>query len=203
MEKSVLNGVACDLQSLVHTEDKVQIHSNTKKATDLQEKFDAFYIKYESFMYYIANDVLKDNYLAEDAVQIALMNIYKNFQGVGDIDSVTTKHFVITVTKRVAIDLYRQQQKQKLREPFFEDFEGTPGNQETEFLTGDNEVMACIRRLPQKYADALFLKYVQGYRSKEIAEMFGCTPSTIRSHLFRGKKLLRAELKKSGIDIKI
>ena len=170
----------------------------------MQDKFNEFYKKYESFMYYIANDVLKDTHEAEDAVQIAFMNIYRNFHGVGDIDSIETKHFVVTVTRRVAIDIYRKRQKLKERELLFEDFEQNVESKQEEAITeDDSDVTECMEQLPQKYADALVLKYLHGYKSKEIAKMFGCAPGTIRSYLHRGKKLLREELKKRGIDIKV
>ena len=169
----------------------------------MQEKFNKFYQKYENFMFHIANGVLKDNYLAEDAVQTAFINMYKNFQGVDDIDSIQTKHFVITVTKRAAIDIYRRQKRQNMREPSLEEFDEGAEDLQMEFLAENNVVMECINKIPKKYADVLMLKYVNGYRTKEIAEVFGNTPATVRSYIFRGKKLLREELKKNGIDIKI
>ena len=170
----------------------------------MQEKFTKFYKKYESFMYYIANDVLKDSYEAEDAVQIAFMNMYKNFEGIGDIESVETKHFVVTVTRRVAIDFYRRRQRQNGREVSFEEYEKAASVKQAEMvIDDDNEVMECIKRIPSKYADALILRYVQEYKTREVAELLGNTQGTIRSYLFRGKKLLREELKKSGIDIRI
>lgn len=168
----------------------------------MHEKFNEFYRKYENVMYNISYDILKDSYLAEDAVQTAFVNLYKNFQGVGNIEDIKTKHFVVTVTRRAAIDIYRRQQRQKIREFPLGDFERLVKKQEPESPTEDNEVIECIKRIPKIYADTLTLKYIHGYKSKEIAKMFGYAPGTIHSYLFRGKKLLREELKKSGIDIK-
>ena len=74
----------------------------------MHEKFNEFYRKYENFMYYIAYAILKDSYLSEDAVQTAFINMYKSFQGVEDIEDIKTKHFVMTVTRRAAIDIYGQ-----------------------------------------------------------------------------------------------
>lgn len=202
MENGAFDGAACDFHNLVHTEDSIQIYDNTRKITDLHKKFDEFYIEYEGFMYHIAYDVLKDSYLAEDAVQSAFINIYKSFEGVGNIKSAQTKHFVATVTRRAAINIYRQQQKQKEREPSFKDFERTP-MPETGASSENSEVLNCIKRLPQKFADVLILRFVQGYKPREISKMLGCTQGAIRSRLFKGKALLRAELKKNGIHIKI
>lgn len=169
----------------------------------MEEKFNEFYRTYENFMFSLANAVLRDTYLAEDAVQTAFMNIYKKFYKVDDIESIRTRHFVITVTKRAAIDIYRRQRRQNLREPSLEELEESIEDLRVELLSEDSLVMECIERIPKKHADVLMLKYLYGYKTKEIAELFGNSQSTIRSYLYRGKKILREELKKSGFDIRI
>lgn len=169
----------------------------------MREDFSEFYKKYEKLMYNIANDILKDSYEAEDAVQIAFINMYKRFEGLGDIASARTRHFVVTVIRRVAIDIYRKRQKQSMRQAFFEDVGRIDRSVQWDALAGKNEVMECIKKLPKIYADALILKYVQGYASKEIAELFGKPHGTVQARIFKGRKLLREELKKNGIVIKI
>lgn len=174
-----------------------------REITRMHEKFTEFFKRYESFMYRIANNVLKDSYEAEDAVQIAFLKMYNNFQGIGDIESSRTKHFVSLVTRRAAIDLYRRQKRQNSRQASYEGYEKEASTKSEEMILEDNEVMECIERLPPRYADTLLLRYVQGYKTKEIAELLGYAPGTIRCYIFRGKKLLREELKKSGIDISV
>ena len=45
-----------------------------------QEKFDQLYNAYSKLMYYIAFDVLKDEGLAQDAVQDAFVRLLKNIR---------------------------------------------------------------------------------------------------------------------------
>lgn len=54
-------------------------------------KFVTLYEKYRKLMFYIANDILKDTDLAEDAVQEAFFRIAKNFKKVGEISCPQTK----------------------------------------------------------------------------------------------------------------
>ena len=42
-------------------------------------KFSNLYEQYKNLMFYIARDILKDEHLAEDAVQEAFIRIAKNF----------------------------------------------------------------------------------------------------------------------------
>ena len=50
-----------------------------------QEKFDQLYNAYSKLMYYIAFDVLKDESLAQDAVQEAFINISKIARNLRDL----------------------------------------------------------------------------------------------------------------------
>ena len=59
----------------------------------MREDFTDFCKKYENHMYYIANDILKDNDLAEDVVQTVLSNIYKNCQRVIGMESIRENRY--------------------------------------------------------------------------------------------------------------
>lgn len=97
----------------------VLVSDKMREIAEMNEKFTEFFKKYESFMYSIANSVLKDRDKAEDAVQTASIKIYKNFQRIGDIESLRTKYFVLIVTKKAAIDLCHRQKKESGRKAFY------------------------------------------------------------------------------------
>jgi RNA polymerase sigma-70 factor (ECF subfamily) len=67
---------------------------------------------------------------------------------------------------------------------------------------GDGEgaaILAAIRELPETYREALILRLVQGMTGPEIAERMGMTHGSVRVHLHRGIKLLRAALEGLGV----
>ena len=166
----------------------------------MEKKFKRFYKEYTDFMYHIAYNILKDNSATELAVQRAFIRIHKNFRKVRDVESPETKHLALAVTRRTAIDIYRQRQKQKAEGL---SLEKSAHNRQRGDATENDAVVGCIRRLPKKYTDILILKYVLGYRPKEIAELLGVSPRAVRSYLLRGKKLLRDEFKKDGVNVRI
>ena len=51
-----------------------------------------------------------------------------------------------------------------------------------------------MAKLPRRQRTALVLRYYEGFRDAEIAELMGCTPSTVRGHVFRALAALRVEL---------
>ena len=55
----------------------------------------------------------------------------------------------------------------------------------------EDETLSLILSLPPLYSSALYLYYYEGYRTAEIAEMLDEKDATVRSHLKRGRELLR------------
>ena len=76
-----------------------------------QEKFDQLYNAYSKLMYYIAFDVLKDESLAQDAVQEAFINISKSFSKIKEKDCQKLKGFIVVVIRRVAINMYNKRKR--------------------------------------------------------------------------------------------
>lgn len=62
----------------------------------------------------------------------------------------------------------------------------------------DDEVRQAVLDLPDKYKDAVYLFYYEGYKTDEIAQMTGRPPSTIRSYLSEARALLRTTLGGEG-----
>lgn len=62
-----------------------------------------------------------------------------------------------------------------------------------------SEVYYAVQSLPSKYRTAVHLFYYEDMSVKEIAECLSMKEATVKSHLFRGRELLRNELK-GGYD---
>jgi RNA polymerase sigma-70 factor, ECF subfamily len=59
----------------------------------------------------------------------------------------------------------------------------------------DHELMAAIRALPARQAQAIALVLLEDRSVYEAAELLGCSPVTVRTHLHRGRSALAARLK--------
>lgn len=51
-----------------------------------------------------------------------------------------------------------------------------------------------LARLPKRQADAFVLSRIEGLDARQIAEILGCSPRTVRVHLHRALKRLAREL---------
>ena len=58
----------------------------------------------------------------------------------------------------------------------------------------DTPVLHAVQALPEKYRQAIYLRYYEEYEPAEIAELMGCKVSQVSTYLYRGKAKLRTML---------
>ncbi len=62
----------------------------------------------------------------------------------------------------------------------------------------DYETFELIMSLPAKHKIVMTLYYVEGYRSKEIAEIIGISEEAVRKRLQKGREILKYEMEKEN-----
>lgn len=164
-------------------------------------KFEVLYKKYRNLMFAEAKKVLKDNYLAEDAVHDSFVKIINNFEGISSVESKKTKNFVMVITKNTVCDAYRKKVNSMKREiPADEDEDSDiyiydKGKDLSDILCTDNKVLNVIRNLPMKYKEVYLLKFVNGYNNREIAKILNISEETVRQRISRGRNIIESILK--------
>lgn len=59
-------------------------------------------------------------------------------------------------------------------------------------------IVSEILKLPVKYKTVIYLYYIEGYKTKEIADILSITPAAVRKRLQYGRDILRIEYRKDG-----
>ena len=59
----------------------------------------------------------------------------------------------------------------------------------------NTEVWELLGALPPLHRELCLKRYVQGYNARELGEMYGEPPSTIRSKLKEARNILKQQLK--------
>lgn len=161
----------------------------------VKRKFVVLYENYRRFLVYVACGILKDQYLAEDAVHDAFLKVSQNMDKIGEPDALETKRYLITVVKNSALDIYRKRKRQMQREILMDEL----GESETALsyleTDVDNQVLDILKNLPVKYRDVFLLKYSSRLENKEIAAILRITEGTVRQRIARGKVLIEEALK--------
>jgi RNA polymerase sigma-70 factor, ECF subfamily len=65
----------------------------------------------------------------------------------------------------------------------------------------DEEVTGAIEDLPEDYRTAVVLSDIQGLRYAEIAEILGIPEGTVKSRLFRGRRILQKKLVDYAVEM--
>ena len=73
--------------------------------------------------------------------------------------------------------------------------DGLDENLSVPFTPAESEVMKAVGDLPMKYRQVIYLHYIQGYTTTEIASLLELNQNTVLSQLARGRAMLKNTLK--------
>jgi RNA polymerase sigma-70 factor (ECF subfamily) len=65
----------------------------------------------------------------------------------------------------------------------------------------ETAVVEAVNRLPKKYRQVIYLYYIEGYATGEIAAILEMPQNTVLSQLARARKLLKTALKGEFDDV--
>lgn len=78
-------------------------------------ELEEIYLKYRKQMICIADRILNDKYLAEDAVQIAIIKVFENYDKIKKQDEKTIKAYISVVVSNIAKTLYKVNKKEQIK----------------------------------------------------------------------------------------
>jgi RNA polymerase sigma-70 factor, ECF subfamily len=185
-------------RQLAHLSDEALV---ALAARSEQSALAELYDRYGRTAYGLALRILRDQALAEDAVQDAFLTIWRTASKfVPERGKAST--WILTLVHRRAVDVVRREQRRRAdsldraAEPAVE------GVEEDAWLRLQRErVQVALRRLPDAQREALELAYYGGFSQSELAERLGQPLGTIKSRMFTGLSRLREELGEPGAEI--
>ena len=141
--------------------------------------------------YGLAYRVLRDEALAEDAVQEAFLGLWRS-AGSFVPERAKASTWILTLVHRRAVDVVRREQRRRT-EPLEAAPEPAEGSaEEAAWLRLDRErVQAALAQLPDQQREAIELAYYGGYTQSELADRLGQPIGTIKSRMFAGLARLR------------
>jgi RNA polymerase sigma-70 factor (ECF subfamily) len=145
--------------------------------------------------------VLRDQSLAEDAVQEAFLTVWRTAgRFVPERGKAST--WILTLVHRRAVDAVRREQRRRADSLELAPEPAAEGVEEDAWLRLQRErVQGALRRLPDAQREALELAYYGGFSQSELAERLGLPLGTIKSRMFTGLSRLREQLGEPGTEI--
>lgn len=156
-----------------------------------RSKFEALYNLHKRTMLYKAQEILKDEHWAEDAVHEAFLRVIKNFTKVGEIDCPRTRAFLVIIVRNVSFTMLEKSRRDVLFDDAV-DFTEDSTSVEMEVLDRIEceAIIAALEKLPVQYRDILYLQCVEEYKLTEIAALLDLNLEAVKKRVQRGKKKL-------------
>ena len=156
------------------------------------------YERYGRPAYGLALRVLRDESLAEDAVQEAFLAIWRGAARFVP-ERARASSWILTLVHRRAVDIVRREERRRAEPLEHVEVAGREGSaEEVTWLRLERErVQAALRQLPDQQREAIELAYYGGFTQSELAERLGQPLGTIKSRMFTGLAHLR-ELLEAG-----
>jgi RNA polymerase sigma-70 factor (ECF subfamily) len=170
-------------------------------ASSDDEALAELYDRFGRVAYGLALRILRDDGLAQDAVQEAFLGIWRSADRfLPERGKAST--WILTLVHRRSIDLVRRQDRRR-----GEPLEQAPEPIALSTVEGEatlgfrrRVVQEALKGLPPEQREALELAYYGGLTQSELAERLGQPLGTIKSRMFMGLARLRDLLAQAGLE---
>jgi len=142
--------------------------------------------------------LVRDSASADDLFQQTWLHVVRQLHRYDPARSFDT--WLFAIAHNAAMDLLRRRPGESLDDREFELPARTPDALDT-VLAAERSAMlaAAMAALPAPYRETLTLRFEEGLKLEEIAEVTGAPLSTIKSRVQRGLEAMRQRLSREGI----
>ena len=162
-------------------------------------QIERLYTKYERLLKSVISKHLTNQEDVEDCLQDTFVYFLQNKHKVKYSTPKKTKNYLATIANGLAINKYKKNCKEVLVDEYemYEENEFAMCNDAVFNKVSVNEPFMLIEKLDERDKNYIYLTYIYGYTSSEIAELYEVKSSFVRKRLERAKTYLRGELSKN------
>lgn len=152
--------------------------------------FRKLYDEYSGMALRTAYGITRNHEMAADAVQEAFLRVYR---GIRSFD--TERHFGPWLHRIVVNECMRQLSSSG---EYLQLNEEIVSDKNEDAFTGNESLKEALWNLEPHYRAAVILKYLLGYKEKEIAVILGISKSAVKSRLYKGRNMLKETIEAGG-----
>ena len=161
------------------------------------DDYDRLIRPFEEQMLQSIGRIVRDVDRAEEALQEAVAKIWERRERI--MPHPNPKAYVLSVCLTVAHDALRRGMRQaEARRVMEAEARGRAGTPEPsvalEAREVEDEVLAAVSRLSAQQATAVLLRLIHELPYEDVAEALGCSETTARTHVARGREALARSL---------
>ncbi|GAA2689774.1 MULTISPECIES: SigE family RNA polymerase sigma factor [Actinosynnema] len=152
--------------------------------------FEAFAAEHVTPLLRYATALTGDPHLAQDVVQESLLRAQQRWDRIGGLTAPGA------YLKRMVTNEFLSWRRRLRRFAPLADDITTPDP--TTAYDNRDAVLRAVAVLPRKQRAALVLRYLEGLDDPAIADVLGCSPGTVRTHVSRALATLRVDARVKG-----
>ncbi|MPM38230.1 ECF RNA polymerase sigma factor SigW [bioreactor metagenome] len=173
------------------------IYLNLLNTEEEKNKFEQIYYQYKQLLFYVANKILNDEYLSEDAVHETFIKIAENISHISEDICPQTKGYIVIIVRNISLNMLKKQ-KSYIDIDDYSEIISDDYSLEDEVLSKHSYslIIEEISNLPITYKDVLYLTYVEELSTKEIACLINIENEAVKKRLQRGRKILLENIRK-------
>jgi RNA polymerase sigma-70 factor (ECF subfamily) len=143
--------------------------------------------------------ILADDTEAWDVVQMAFLRAWQKLDRYNPRYSFTT--WLYRIGTNLAIDLLRSRTSRERAHKAGTEHRlrlvghGEGAGERADSIEANNVLQQLVEILTPQQRSAFVLREMEGLETAEVAEVLGCSGTTVRNHIFQARKALRRELK--------
>lgn len=173
----------------------------TSDEASLDREFQERLAECATLAFRVAFAVLRERAEAEDVAQESLLRAYRNFHRLRDRG--TFRGWLVRIAWRGALDHQRSRKRREKHEEgaareWLREISGT-GQQDAEELAAASEfnrrLNAELDRLPEKLRMVMTMCAMEGYDTREVAQLLQLPEATVKSRLRLARKRLAEKLR--------
>lgn len=155
--------------------------------------FEELMRRHEDRVFAVCLRTLRDREAALDATQDTFITVFRKLDRFDGRSAFTT--WLHRVAVNTALDRIRHERRRRTTPIDERNDPADPTAHETVEAAGLRpELEAALSSIPEEFASAVVLVDVQGYGTEAAAEILGVARGTVKSRVFRGRRLLAEAL---------
>lgn len=150
-----------------------------------KKQFTTQVLEAEKSLYHIAKSILGNDEDCADAMQNAILHAFEKLYTLRD-----EKYFKTWLTRILINECNHIIRSRKEQFPYEDYYEVQTRAEQEDY----SPVYEAVMELEDHYRTPLILFYVEGFSVKEICQILKLSQSTVKTRLYRGRKLLKEKL---------
>lgn len=150
-----------------------------------KKQFTTEVLEAEKSLYHIAKSILKNDEDCADAIQNAVLHAFEKLHTLRN-----ERYFKTWLTRILINECNHIIRSRKEQIPYEDYYEAQSVTQQE----NNPEVFEAVMELEDNYRIPFVLFYVEGFSIKEICQILKLSQGTVKTRLYRGRKLLKEKL---------